>query len=306
MLRDAATAEAIVDRAIAVNPNLSDAWRIRGWISVYLGQHEHALEQFQYAMRLNPFDPRNYAAEFGLAITLLIFFSWLATNTLGERFKKAKTAYETAREKRRLYHTLDEIRGSTEGVFAGIIDLHRDCRRLAASLDPQRDEQAVRDRHEHDELRLQLVSTILNAAQIDRGNSFCSILLDQPSPSNKSSVAHKQLLESCAKIKSLQNEKKAFVDQMQANWARYTPSGKVSLQDVRKEHRRLDGAYKAILQPFAQIAAREDRSPRHRTADACPSRLAARRVAPLQHGGDPDDRGGGREAAEPRAGKPGH
>ena len=68
VLRDAATAEAIVDRAIAVNPNLSDAWRIRGWISVYLGQHEHALAQFQYAMRLNPFDPRNYAAEFGLAL----------------------------------------------------------------------------------------------------------------------------------------------------------------------------------------------------------------------------------------------
>ena len=68
VLRDAAIAEAIVDRAIAVNPNLSDAWRIRGWISVYLGQHEHALEQFQYAMRLNPFDPRNYAAELGLAI----------------------------------------------------------------------------------------------------------------------------------------------------------------------------------------------------------------------------------------------
>jgi adenylate cyclase len=65
---DAGTADAIVDQAIAVNPNLSDAWRVRGWISLWLGQHEQALEQFQYAMRLNPLDPRNYAAENGLAM----------------------------------------------------------------------------------------------------------------------------------------------------------------------------------------------------------------------------------------------
>jgi len=67
-LRDAGTADAIVDQAIAVNPNLSDAWRIRGWISLWLGQHEQTLEQFQYAVRLNPLDPRNYAAENGLAM----------------------------------------------------------------------------------------------------------------------------------------------------------------------------------------------------------------------------------------------
>jgi tetratricopeptide (TPR) repeat protein len=63
LIKDAGTADAIVDQAIAVNPNLSDAWRVRGWISFWLGQHEQALEQFQYAMRLNPLDPRSYAAE---------------------------------------------------------------------------------------------------------------------------------------------------------------------------------------------------------------------------------------------------
>jgi transposase len=48
----------------------------------------------------------------------------------------------------------------------------------------------------------------------------------------------------------------------------------------------------------ARTPAREDRSPRHRTADARLSWLVAQREAPLQHGGNPDDRGGGR-AAEP-------
>ncbi|MCP3397531.1 MULTISPECIES: adenylate/guanylate cyclase domain-containing protein [unclassified Bradyrhizobium] len=66
-LGEAGTAAVIVDQAIAVNPNLSIAWRMRGWISVYLGEHESAIEQFDYAMRLNPLDPDIYLVESGLA-----------------------------------------------------------------------------------------------------------------------------------------------------------------------------------------------------------------------------------------------
>jgi adenylate cyclase len=67
LVKDAKTADAIVDQAIAVNPNLAEAWRIRGWISVFLGQHDAAAQQFQHAMRLNPLDPEIYKAEFGVA-----------------------------------------------------------------------------------------------------------------------------------------------------------------------------------------------------------------------------------------------
>jgi adenylate cyclase len=45
-----------VDRALAVNPNLSNAWNARGWISLCLGDTEQALEAFNHAIRLNPFD----------------------------------------------------------------------------------------------------------------------------------------------------------------------------------------------------------------------------------------------------------
>ena len=68
ILRDAGTAEVIADQAIAVNPNLAEALRIRGWVSSFLGQHERAIEQFHYAMRLNPLDPQIYFAEGGLAL----------------------------------------------------------------------------------------------------------------------------------------------------------------------------------------------------------------------------------------------
>jgi tetratricopeptide (TPR) repeat protein len=67
VLWDNGTGDVIADQALAVNPNLSEAWRMRGWISVYLGRHEPALEQFHYAMRLNPLDPQIYLVEAGLA-----------------------------------------------------------------------------------------------------------------------------------------------------------------------------------------------------------------------------------------------
>src|SRR5262249_5885979 len=63
VLKDVVTADVIADQAIAVNPNLSEAWRMRGYISSYLGRHEPALEQFHHAMRLNPLDPQTYLVE---------------------------------------------------------------------------------------------------------------------------------------------------------------------------------------------------------------------------------------------------
>ena len=64
---DVRTADVIIDQAIAVNPNSPDAWRQRGLTSVFLGRHELAIEQYHYAMRLNPLDPQIYLAEVGLA-----------------------------------------------------------------------------------------------------------------------------------------------------------------------------------------------------------------------------------------------
>jgi class 3 adenylate cyclase len=64
VLKDGGIADAIADQALAVNPNFSEAWRIRGWVSVFVGRHEPAIEQLHYAMRLNPLD---YTAECGVA-----------------------------------------------------------------------------------------------------------------------------------------------------------------------------------------------------------------------------------------------
>ena len=60
------------------------------------------------------------------------------------------------------------------------------------------------------------------------------------------------------------------------------------------ERRRVEGA-----------SAGQDGPARHRAAQARLPRLAARRTGPLHHGRDPDARGGGRQAPEPRAREPG-
>jgi adenylate cyclase len=49
------------DRALAINPNLSNAWTTRGWVNLGLGQipeAERSLEAFNHSIRLNPLDDR--------------------------------------------------------------------------------------------------------------------------------------------------------------------------------------------------------------------------------------------------------
>lgn len=44
------------DRALTINPNLSNAWNARGWISYCIDEAQRSLEAFDYAIRLNPLD----------------------------------------------------------------------------------------------------------------------------------------------------------------------------------------------------------------------------------------------------------
>jgi TolB-like protein/Tfp pilus assembly protein PilF len=48
---------AAINRALTLNPNLTNAWHLSGWASVYAGQPDKAVEHFARAMRLNPLDP---------------------------------------------------------------------------------------------------------------------------------------------------------------------------------------------------------------------------------------------------------
>ena len=57
----------LIDRAIALNPNLAWAWLFSGWAKVSLGQPEIAIERLQRAMRLSPQDPQIFSMQTAMA-----------------------------------------------------------------------------------------------------------------------------------------------------------------------------------------------------------------------------------------------
>jgi TolB-like protein/DNA-binding SARP family transcriptional activator/Tfp pilus assembly protein PilF len=48
---------AFIDRALLLNPNLASAWIVSGWVRVWLGEPEVAIEHLARATRLSPLDP---------------------------------------------------------------------------------------------------------------------------------------------------------------------------------------------------------------------------------------------------------
>ena len=69
--RDYDTGAALVDQALSINQNLAVGWTNRGLVSVFLGQHDAAIEQFGRALRLSPRDSETYRTEGGMAFALL-------------------------------------------------------------------------------------------------------------------------------------------------------------------------------------------------------------------------------------------
>nr|WP_249159156.1 winged helix-turn-helix domain-containing tetratricopeptide repeat protein [Bradyrhizobium tropiciagri] len=57
----------LVDRALALNSNLAEAWNFGGWIKIWLGEPEAAIERFARALRLSPRDPWLMAMRAGTA-----------------------------------------------------------------------------------------------------------------------------------------------------------------------------------------------------------------------------------------------
>jgi tetratricopeptide (TPR) repeat protein len=55
--RDLGVGAALVDRALMLNSNFAEAWNFGGWVKIWLGEPEQAIERFARAMRLSPLDP---------------------------------------------------------------------------------------------------------------------------------------------------------------------------------------------------------------------------------------------------------
>src|SRR5262249_45432603 len=65
--RDLDNSAAFIDRALALNPNLSAAWNLSGWVRAYRSELDLAVEHQARAMRLSPLDPILYNMQVGTA-----------------------------------------------------------------------------------------------------------------------------------------------------------------------------------------------------------------------------------------------
>jgi adenylate cyclase len=58
--RDLAGGAAFIERALVLNPSLISTWFFSGYVKIFIGEPEAAIERFAHAMRLSPLDP-NFA-----------------------------------------------------------------------------------------------------------------------------------------------------------------------------------------------------------------------------------------------------
>lgn len=59
-------ASVLIEKAVTLDPSSAMAWNRSGWVNAYLDRPEVAIEHFQRALRLSPFDPLNFNCFFGI------------------------------------------------------------------------------------------------------------------------------------------------------------------------------------------------------------------------------------------------
>ena len=60
---------ALIDRALALNTNLAMAWRFSGYVRVFLGEPDLAIDHLERAIRLSPLDPLIFIVQNGIVLS---------------------------------------------------------------------------------------------------------------------------------------------------------------------------------------------------------------------------------------------
>ena len=76
---------ALHDRAVMLNPNLAAAWFLGGFLRVWHGEPDAAIEHFARAMRLSPLDPETYRMQAGMATAHLFAGRFDAASSLADK-----------------------------------------------------------------------------------------------------------------------------------------------------------------------------------------------------------------------------
>lgn len=76
---------ALTDKALVLNPNLASACFLGGFLRVWNGEPDDAIEYFERAMRLSPLDPEMYRMQAGMAMAHLFAGRFDTASSLAEK-----------------------------------------------------------------------------------------------------------------------------------------------------------------------------------------------------------------------------
>jgi tetratricopeptide (TPR) repeat protein len=119
---DLDTGNSFIDRALALNPNLTLAWTVSGWVKIWLAEPELAIERESYAIKLSPHDTSLFSMQ---AATALAHFC------AGRYSEALSWAEASMREQPNMVNTFGIIAASAAlmGNFAkareALLQLHR-------------------------------------------------------------------------------------------------------------------------------------------------------------------------------------
>jgi TolB-like protein len=85
-----------IDRAIALNPNLAGAWFSSGWMKVWLGEPDVAIEHFAKFERMSPLDPLMPVARSGRALAHFFAGRYDEATSQAERVLREDLNFHTA------------------------------------------------------------------------------------------------------------------------------------------------------------------------------------------------------------------
>ncbi|MBI2253660.1 MAG: adenylate cyclase [Proteobacteria bacterium] len=85
--------DAMIERGLILDPNLTWGWLFSGWTKVWLGDWEAALERMQRAMRLSPQDPQFFNMQTGAAWAYLLAGRYAEAQSWAQAALRARPDY---------------------------------------------------------------------------------------------------------------------------------------------------------------------------------------------------------------------
>jgi tetratricopeptide (TPR) repeat protein len=111
---------AAINRALTLNPNMTNAWHVSGWMNIYLGDPDKAIEHFAHAMRLNPLDPIFHRMQIGT----------IAAHLLAGRYEQASLFAQAALQQHPNYLPLLRVAAASYALAGKMSEAKRAVARI--------------------------------------------------------------------------------------------------------------------------------------------------------------------------------